>query len=239
MYAPLNGSVNPQPFNDWFSPSSTQRFPLLMKMEGVDPYWGYGEFLYGKAVSSTPKGSLCYQTATLGSFELTPNTANLGQSIFVAMNKMAAADYGWYMSAGLAVVVTNATVAALAAIGIGAAGTAGTNGAGKQILGCTVMKSATATVAITNVQTQNGTGILKTKGYDGWFLGMTLSGTGIPASTVVAALDPDGMTVYTGSAIGTLGDKTSTATGLVTVTGTYTGYGLLQINAPFGQGAIT
>jgi hypothetical protein len=76
-------------------------------------------------------------------------------------------------------------------------------------------------------------------GYQGFFIGMALTGTaGIPASTVVAKLDPDGRTIYTGSAIGTVGDKNATASGLITLTGTYTGYGQGQINHPFAQGAI-
>lgn len=238
MYAPLS-VAGPQPINDWFTPDTTQRFPLLMLVDAMDNFWGYGQFVYGKAAGTLAKGTLCYQTATLGTLDATPNTANLGQSILVAMNSMTVGQFGWFMKSGLAVIRTNATVAALAAIGIAAAGVAGTNAAGKQILGATVLKSATATTAITNVQTTNGTGVLRTSGYDGWFVGMALSGTGIPASTVVAKLDSDGRTVYTGSAIGTLGDKNSTATGAVTVTGTYTGYGLLYIDSPFGQGAIT
>jgi hypothetical protein len=71
------------------------------------------------------------------------------------------------------------------------------------------------------------------------FLGAALSGTGIPASTVVAGLDPDGKTVYMGSAIGTVGDKTATASGSVTVTATFTGYSIAHIESPFSQGAIT
>ena len=68
---------------------------------------------------------------------------------------------------------------------------------------------------------------------------MRMVGTGVPASTVVAKLDPDGRTVYTGSAVGTLGDKNSTATGSITLTGTWTGYSVCQIAYPFSQGQIT
>ena len=85
----------------------------------------------------------------------------------------------------------------------------------------------------------NGSSVLVCQsGYDGMFLGMALSGPGIPVSTVVAKLDPDGKTVYMGSAIGTI-DKLATATATVTVTGTYTGYGSGIIERPFAQGAIT
>jgi len=66
---------------------------------------------------------------------------------------------------------------------------------------------------------------------------MALSGTGIPASTFVAGLDPDGKRIYLGSAIATF-DKTATATGNITLTGTYTGYGSGIVNNPFAQGQV-
>lgn len=239
MFAPIN-FAGASPFNDWFAPDTTQRHPLGYIVDAVDPYWGYGKFKYIKSNDAILKGSLVV-TGTAPTYlgTLMPNTANLGQSFGVAMAPMASGTYGWIQIMGQAVYKTNATVAADAAIGIGnAAGIAGTNAAGKQLLNVHNLKAATATVTVT-ANTQNGTGVLKTNGYDGFFVGMALSGTGIPASTVVAKLDPDGQTIYTGSAIGTLGDKNSTATGSITLTGTYTGFGLGEINLPFGQGAIT
>lgn len=238
MFAPMN-FAGASPFNDWFAPDTTQRHVLGLQVEATDPYWGYGIFKYVKSNDAILKGSLVV-TGTAPTFlaTLMPNTANLGQSFGVAMAPMASGTYGWVQVVGAAVYKTNATVAADAAIGIGAAGIAGTNSAGKQLLNVHNVKSATATVTVT-ANTTNGTGVLTTGGYDGFFLGMALSGTGIPASTVVAKLDPDGRTIYTGSAIGTLGDKNSTASGSITLTGTYTGFGLGEINYPFGQGAIT
>lgn len=100
------------------------------------------------------------------------------------------------------------------------------------------LKAATATTTFT-ANTLNGSGkVVVPSGYDGAFLGMALSGTGIPASTVVAKLDPDGRTIYTGSAIGTLGDKNATATGVITLTGTYTGYGAGYIQYPSTSSAV-
>lgn len=237
MYASLDVAGN-QAINDWFVPDTTQRFGLLMTLDAMDVFWGYGEFVYGKAAAALSKGNVVVQQTTLGTFDKVPNTANLGQNLLVAMNAMAINTFGWFMKSGLAVVATNATVAANAAIGIAAAGVLGTNAAGKQVLGATVLKSATATQVLTNVQTTNNSSVLLTTGYDGWFVGMALSGTGIPASTFVARLDPDGKTVYMGSAVGTI-DKVATATGSISATGTYTGFGLLAIDAPFAQGAIT
>jgi len=238
MFAPMN-YAGATPFNDWFTPDTVQRVALGQLIDAYDPYWGFGQFQYIKSNDAILKGSLV-SVGTAPTFlgTLMPNTANLGQPFGVAMAPIPSGSYGWIQITGGAVYKTNATVAADAAIGIGAAGIAGTNSAGKQLLNVHNVKAATATTTVT-ASTTNGTGTLLTNGYDGFFLGMALSGTGIPASTVVAKLDPDGRTIYTGSAIGTLGDKNSTATGPITLTGTYTGYGLGNIMYPFGQGAIT
>lgn len=238
MYAPID-LAGPAPFNDWFTPDTTQRVQLGLKVDAMDPFWGYGEFVYIKSNDAILKGSLVTMGG-LGTFlgTLMPNTANLGQPFGVAPAPIPSGSYGWIQVAGVCVYKTNATVAADAAIGVAAAGIAGTNAAGKQLLNVHNLVSATGTKTVTAI-TFNGTGVLKTSGYDGVFLGMALSGTGIPASTVAAKLDPDGQTIYTGSAIGTLGDKNSTASGSITLTGTYTGYGQGLIMYPFGQGAIT
>lgn len=239
MFAALTPLAGTQPFNDWFTPDTTQRQALGTVVPAVDPFWGYGEFMYLKSNDAILKGSLVmwdevYQAALL------PNTANQGFPFGVAMAPMASGKFGWVQIAGLAVYKTNATVAADAAIGIGAAGIAGTLANGKQLNGVRNRLAATATKTFANTVTTNGTNILFVpNGYDGAFLGMALSGTGIPASTVAAGLDPDGHRIYTGSAIGTFGDKNSTASGAITLTGTYTGFGAGQILYPEAQGQIT
>ncbi len=239
MFAAISPTLGTQPFNDWFAPDTVQRQPLGMEVTAVDPYWGWGKFVYVKSNDAILKGSLvAVGTAPTFLGTLLPSTAGQGFPFGVAMAPMASGTYGWLQIAGACVYKTNATVAADTAVAVAAAGIAGTLAAGKQLLNCRNVKAATATVTVT-ANTQNGTGVLYCpQGYDGLFLGIALSGTGIPASTVVAALDPDGKRVYTGSAIGTLGDKNSTATGQITLTGTYTGYGQGIINNPFAQGQI-
>lgn len=239
MYAPIN-FAGATPFNDWFAPDTTQRHVLGLEVDAIDPYWGQGRFVYVKSNDAILKGSVCV-VGTFPTFlaTLVPNTANQGFPVGIAMAPMASGTFGWLQIAGAAVYKTNATVAADAAVGITAAGILGASSAGKEILNCRNVKAATATTTAT-ANTTNGTGVLVCpNGYDGFFLGMALSGTGIPASTVVAKLDPDGRTIYTGSAIGTLGDKNSTATGSITLTGTYTGFGAGIISRPFAQGRIT
>lgn len=237
MFAPLTPYAGTQPFNDWFVPDTTARLPLGVRIAAVDPYWGAGTFMYIKSADAILKGSLVVWNETFSGV-LLPNTTLQGFPFGVAMAPMASGVYGWIQLEGLAVYKTNATVAADTAIGITAAGICGTLAASKQLVNTRNVRSATATKTVT-AQTTNGSNRLETSGYDGFFLGMALSGTGIPASTVVAALDPNGRTIYTGTAIGTATGKDATATGSITLTGTYTGYGAGIINNPFAQGAIT
>jgi hypothetical protein len=241
MYAPVNTLAGVQPFNDWFVPDTVQRMVLGIVVDAIDPFWGYGRFVYGKAANAISKGNVCMQQVgpPLGTYDKVANAANAGSCVAIAMAPIPANGFGWFLIEGNAVVATNATVAAGAAIGVAAAGVLGTNTAGKQLLGCNVLKSATATQTWANVQEVGNSSVLITpSGYDGAFVGMALSGTGIPGATVVAKLDPDGRSIYMGSAIGVI-DKVATAAGLVTLTGTYTGFGLVQVNTAFVQGAIT
>lgn len=237
MFQPITPVAGLQPLNDWFSPDTTQRHPLGFVVDAFSPSWGYGRFLYIKSADTIIKGSLVMWD---GSHEgaLLPNTANQGFPFGVAIAPMASGTYGWIQIAGQAVYKTGSTVAADTAIGITAAGVCGTLAAGKQLLGTRNVVAATGTITVT-AQTKNGSHVLRTNGYGKFTLGLALSGTGVPASTVVAALDEDGRTIYMGSAVGTVGDKLATASGSITLTGTYTGYGVGIINHPFAQGAIT
>lgn len=235
MFAPLN-FAGATPFNDWFVPDTTQRHKLGMFVEAFDPFWGYGVFQYVESDGAILKGSLvCVGTAPTFLATLTPSTANLGQPVAVAMAPMADGTFGWIQRVGNSIYALGATAAANAAVGIhtAAGSMSGTIVAGKGIIGVHHYKAPAATITVT-AQTTNGTGVLRTNGYDGFFVGMALSGTGIPASTLVAKLDPDGCTIYTGSAIATLGDKNSTATGSITLTGTYTGFGMGYLSWPHG-----
>jgi len=237
MFSSVTPFAGNQPFNDWFTPDATQRQQLGIVLVGVDPFWGTGEFVYIKSNDAILKGSLVTWDETYQG-TLLPSTANQGFQFGVAMNAIPSGSFGWLQIGGRCVYKTNATVAADAAIGVAAAGIAGTNAAGKQLLNTRNRVSATGTLALNANLTNGQVKIVTQKGYDGWFLGMALSGTGVPASTIVAGLDPDGRTVYMGSAIGTF-DKQATVSGLQSVTGTYTGFGSGIINRPFAQGSIT
>ena len=233
---PLIGS---QPVGNFFTPDNIQRHPLGAIITFDDPYWGGGEAIYLAIPTSSAfkVGEVVYWDNGYNATDI-PNTANLGFPIALALNANASnasqVQYGWFQISGQGVALSTASVAAAAAIGITAAGKLGANSAGKQILNVRVAAAATTTVAKSNVQTVNGSPIIRPFNTDGWFVGMALSGTGIPASTVVTAID---------TARGVTMNNNATATGSVTVTGTYNDgtnfWNVLTMNGPNAQGAIT
>lgn len=237
MFAAIGPFAGTQPFNDWFVPDTTQRHVLGTCVDAVDPFWGQGRFMYVKSADAVLKGSVCMWDESFNA-ALLPSAVTQGFPWAVAMAPMASGTYGWVQIAGRAVYKTNATVAADGVLAIAAAGILGATATGKQVIGVRNRIAATGTKTFT-AQTFNGLNkLFVPAGYDGAFLGMALSGTGVPASTVVAALDPDGKTIYMGTSIATA-DKVATATGQITLTGTYTGYGSGVINCPSCMQIVT
>jgi hypothetical protein len=234
---PLLGS---QPVGNFFVPDTTQRHVLGTILTVNDPYFGGQDVIYLSVptttalVTGTP---VTWNSANQAS--AVANTANLGMPLAFALNSFPSqtgVSYGWFVIAGRFVAASNASVAADAAIGIAAAGRLGANSAGKQVLNAHVVLAATTTVVKTNVGTQSGSNLLRVPGgTDGWFVGIAVTGTGIPASTTVTAID-QGNSMVTMSA-------NATATGGVSVTGTYNDgtifYNVVTTDRPFAQGAIT
>lgn len=239
MFAAISPFVGANPFNDWFVPDTTQRHVLGTVVPAVDNYWGFGEFMYVKSADAILKGSVVMWDESFNS-TLLPSAVTQGFAFGVAMAPMASGTYGWVQLRGRAVYKTNATVAADGVLAIAAAGILGATATGKQVLGIRNRIAATGTLTA-SAQTYNGSNVLYfPQGYDGFFLGITITGTGINASTtVIAALDPDGKRAYLGTAIGTASGRNSTATALVTVTGTYTGFGSGVMNNPSCMQIVT
>jgi predicted RecA/RadA family phage recombinase len=238
MFAAISPTMGTQPFNDWFTPDTTARHPLGTTVTAVDPFWGAGKFIYVASNAAILKGSVCMWDETFTA-ALLPSTVTQGFCFGIAMAPIPSGSYGWLQLEGRAVYKTNATVAADGVLAIAAAGILGATATGKQVIGIRNRVSATGTKTLTVTTTLNSSKLVAPAGYDGVFLGMVLSGTGIPASTVAAGLDPDGRTIYMGSAIGTTTDKLATATGSITLTGTYTGYGSGVINNPTCMQIVT
>jgi hypothetical protein len=230
-----------QPVGNFFVPDNTQRHRLGATLSVVDPFYGGQELIYLAVPTSTALNVGHAVTWDVNNrIVALPNSANQGVPVAFALNAVASdasnIQFSWFIIEGQALCWSNASVAAAALIGVVAAGQLGANSAGKEILNARVAAAATTTVAKANTATQSGSTLLRlTAGTDGWFVGIALSGTGIAASTVVTAIDPDNRTVTMNNA--------ATATGSVTVTGTRNDatnfWNLVVIDRPFAQGAIT
>lgn len=244
MYAAINPQLGlPIPQVAGLIVDTTPRLQPGFTQAFVDPWWGYGEFVYARASAAIRAFGLCVLTpvfdSTLNSYRYdaseVPNTANLGRSLVVAAKAMSSGDYGWFCQSGIFPVNCNASVAADTTFGIAAAGQGGANGAGKQVLNARVIAAATTTVAKANCLNTNGSTTLQVPNSDGWFVGAYLSGTGVAAGATVSAISPDGRTVTMSAA--------STAAVAGTVTATYNNatvfYNVAHIQRPFAQGAIT
>lgn len=235
-YAAIHPVVGTPPFSDLFVPDTSsgpyatgQLFPAGMVVDAVDPYFGWGRFIYLKAGAAENPGRLVMISDQTFVTADIPNTANTGYPIAVCRQVMAQNAWGWYQTEGLCPVQTAASVAQGVAVGIGAAGKAGTNSAGKQILNSRVIQASTFTL------TKTGTTMigkqLSLPNISGLFVGIAVSGTGVAASSTIASIDPSGRFV-------TLNND-MTAVGTVTITFTYTNFLLMSVNAAFVQGAIT
>jgi len=240
-YSVIDGVLGTQQLAPFGLPDTTSRQQPGFIMQAVDNYWGAGEFVYGRATATIRQFAVCTLAPTVNSgayrFDMTEvaNTANLGQSVFVAMTSMTVGQFGWFCTSGVVPVLSNATVAANTSTGIVAAGQLGAVAAGKQIVNARVSVAATTTVAKANSVANSGSTRLQVSNSDGWFIGIYLSGTGIAAATTVTDISPDGTQV-------TLSTATTAAVN-GTVTGTYNNatifYNVIYMNRPFAQGAIT
>lgn len=177
-------------------------------------------------------GRLMHLTRSAGLTDV-PNTANTGRPVVVTLTSFSAGDttpqFGWVMTKGITPVQFTGTVTT-GALYIGGAGIAtSTAAAGKQILSASCL--ITNTVFARQVNTKNGSFAITMNSQQGLFPGIGVTGTGIPGSTTVASLDPDGITVYLSAA--------ATATGSVSASFSATGFGTCIINAAFVQGQIT
>lgn len=244
-YAPLAGGVGSAPIQLMglnTSDTTARQMPGFI-LNAADPYWGSGEFIYGRANGTIAAFNLAVCTPSFDStnkrwqydFTAAPNTANLGRDLYVAMSAMSSGEFGWFQMSGITPVSCTASVAADTAWGIAAAGQGGAIANGKQILNSRVAVAATATVAKANATADSGSYFLNVSDSDGWFEGIYLSGTGIAAGAYVTAIAPGGR-VVTMSAV-------TTAAVAGTVTGTYNNatiyYNVVHLNRPFAQGQIT
>lgn len=205
--------------------------------------WGLAELIYvaNASVAILP-GTLCVMDKNFRvvASAAAATEANSGKPFFVALTNFAAGStnlqYGWVLRRGIAP-IRYGVAATAGRVFAGAAGVATpTAAAGVQILNAICLIAAAATFTRTG-RTQAGSSRVEFGNVGGMFVGQAISGTGIPASSVISAIDDDGRGVIIGSAVGT--PVNATATGNPTVTLTNTGFGICQVEYPFVQGQIT
>lgn len=205
----------------------------------VDNYYGFGEFLYVQfpASAAITQGQVVVVSGFGGaagySAAVATNAANTGRGIAIAINSVASVasvQYGWVQISGSAVIKAAASVAAGVTFGIDATtgGSVGPNTAGRQVLNAVSLAASTLTVVKTATLV-NGSPTITMSNIDGVVPGLAVSGTGV--SGTVLSVNEDGRRV-TLSANATVGGNS-------TVTFTYTGFIVAQLNRSFLQGAIT
>jgi hypothetical protein len=234
-------------------PGSAPNFmPAGAIVPAFDNYWGAVEFMYAQASATIAAWGLCAITPALVSgrfqFQAAPvaNAANQVRPLGVAIQQMAANQFGWFAVGGLVPVNSTASVAAVTPLGIAGVGQAGADSAGKEIENALNILPATTAVVKNCFVTANQPFILVTGNntIDGIFIGAAVSGAGIPAGAVVQTIDPDGRRFTLSAGPGVAGAAVNpTATGGVALTFTYNDgtnfYNIAHINRPFAQGRIT
>ena len=206
--------------------------------------WGQAELIYVSSIQAAAilPGTILVQDKN---FRVAPSAvaatqANTGQPLLVAVTNFGVGStteqWGWALRRGVCPV----RFSVAATTGRVFAGTAGqatpTAAAGIQILNAQTLIAGATTFTRTG-STKTGQSLVKFASLAGMYPGQAISGTGIPASSVISAIDPAGTGVYIGSAVGTLVLATGTAS--VTCTMTNTNYGIVQWDYPFYQGQIT
>jgi hypothetical protein len=204
--------------------------------------WGVASVVYVSSVGAAAilPGTLVVLDKNFRITATAASEANTGRPVYVALTNFAIGStteqYGWILRQGIAPV--RYSVAATAGNVYG--GTAGvatpTAAAGVQILNarCLIAAASTFTRA---VLTQTGSSKVRLSSVAGIYVGQAISGSGIPASSVVSSIDVGGTFVVIGSAVGT--PVNATATAQVTATFTNTGYGICQLDNPTFQSQIT
>jgi hypothetical protein len=207
--------------------------------DGIDtgtnvPNWGACELLYAlnTSASTFAPGRLVHVDKNFAILDM-PVTANTGRPVYVTLTNFAAGNVttqgGWLLRSGICPVQYSVAATAGAMYG-GTAGVATpTLAAGRNLLNATCLIAAASAFTRTGT-TRNGSNKVSFARTNGMFFGLTPSGTGIPASTIVY-IDPNGSDIFLSA--------NCTATGTVTVTFTPTGFGICQVAAPFVQGNTT
>lgn len=221
---------------------TVQNFPFGYRVQGFDPIHGFGEFIFLQGVASTVAGTLVSYSALTGATVINTGAAGNDVPFAFALAPTVANLFGWYQIAGVALAVNNGTAAAGAAYQVSAGNNiTSTQGNGLQLLGGSRILTANGSTFTKTGTTRNGSTEVFFTNLDGVYVGLPISGTGIPGGTTVAAgynNSPNARNSSAGSSTSLLMSAAATADGTVTVTFTRTNFSLLGGQFYFGQGQI-
>jgi hypothetical protein len=206
------------------------------------PNWGVATLLYvsSNGASTITPGTIINLDKNFRISATAASEANTGRPVYVTLTNFqigsTTEQYGWVMRQGICPVQYSVAATAGNVYGGSAGKATPTAAAGVQILNARCLIAAGSTFT-RNGTTRTGSSKVRLPGMGGIYVGIAISGTGIPALSVVSSIDPNGVDVVIGSAIGV--PVNATATGVVTVTFTHTGYGICQVDSPSFQTQIT
>lgn len=237
MFFITNPQNIPQPIH---STSATQMLPAGAICWAYDNIQGAGEFVYLQGVAATVVGDLVNYNMATGATTRNVAAAGTGLPLAAAMSANLATFWGWYQISG-GMVLNAVTAAAGLVFQSGTGLVISTQAAGTQILGGARIISALASTFTKTCTTKNGSTQLFVPNFDGLFVGLAVSGTGIAGGSVIA-VGVDGGPSASGTSAGSVGfvnlNNAMTADGSVTVTFTRTGNCLVSGSRVFAQGQI-
>jgi len=134
------------------SGSTKPTLPLGTIVRGVDPTYGYGEFIFLAGAASVAVGELCtYDGTTFAAIRAT-TVANQARPVAISMSAATSGQWGWFQIEGTAVVKKRAVIfAPKVAVGVGSTGKVGATASGKEILGMRSANSASVVSATTTL----------------------------------------------------------------------------------------
>jgi hypothetical protein len=227
----------PQPIE---SISTTQLMPYGSIIRAYEPIYGGGEFIYLQGAASTVNKDLVSYSSMTGVTTRHVAAANSNQTLAVAMAALVASNWGWFQCSGAAVVNGSGTQALGLVYTVGTSTVTSSATAGMEIQGSRIILASASTFTKT-VTTRNGSFQLYVPNFDGLFVGLPVSGTGIAASSVIAA-GVDGGPSAVGGTPGGGGfvnlNNAMTADGTVTGTFTRTNYPVINGNRYAQLGSV-
>lgn len=210
---------------------TTQNFPFGTIVRAYDGLLGLGEFIYLQGLAATVAGTAVTYNSLTGVTTLLVATANSNLPVAISMAPTTAGLFGWYQISGAANCVS-VTAGAVGTAYQAAAGITSGVTANQKIAGAQIIVAASSTFTKT-VITRNGSTEIQVSNLDGVFVGLPISGTGIPGGATVAAgynNSPNGRNSSAGSATTLILSAAATADGTVTATFTRTNFLVMSGN---------